>query len=375
MRKFRFLLLIFFTSTLPAQHLDLSKDPVFLDSLKHLANLIYNWEFEASRSFYESRIKTKIPAGHPLPDFIEAFSLYWQQYPFNYESQVYQNFMTYLDRAIAICDQYLERNEDDTEALYFKIFGLGMQTMSYVHKREYMKTFSSARVFYRALDKIKAAKAEFTDFYFITGCYNYYIEAYPDRYPIYKTLTIFLTDGDKAKGLEQLKYVCQKGVFLVPQGFNYLISIYLNYENDFKQAFHYAQKIHELYPNNLYFLFQYGVVAFFEGDRKALEYIYTRLQTAQDTLYRHSAQILKALAKVGEGNLKTAFESMQGLEQTLLKQDNSRHDLLKVFIYWIFGRYYAAADNPKQSSKYLKQAEYFDTFSFFETLKQYRSED
>ena len=62
----------------------------------------------------------------------------------------------------------------------------------------------------------------YSDFYFFTGVYNYYREAYPEAYPVYKPLALLFPKGSKTKGLEDLLIASKNSIFLKAEAFSFL---------------------------------------------------------------------------------------------------------------------------------------------------------
>jgi hypothetical protein len=99
--------------------------------------------------------------------------------------------------------------------------------------------------------------SECTDLYYFTGVYNYYIEAYPKAYPVYKPLTFMFPSGDIQAGLNQLNTASLDAVVLRAEASYILTYIYENFENDFSMAYKYSLALHELYPENMRFFAAY----------------------------------------------------------------------------------------------------------------------
>jgi predicted Zn-dependent protease len=106
---------------------------------------------------------------------------------------------------------------------------------------------------YKKTKEGKELKDQFVEFYFSTGLYNYYIEAYPEAHPVYKPLLAFMQKGDKELGLEQLNYAINQTVFLKVEAILFMSLIQLKYEKDLNSAAIYARRLHQDYPNNTYY--------------------------------------------------------------------------------------------------------------------------
>ena len=92
------------------------------------------------------------------------------------------------------------------------------------------------------------------DFYFFTGLYNYYREAYPEAYPVYKAFAILFPRGNKAKGLNELKLAAKNALFLKAEACTFLTGIYISFENNYPAALVYSKWLHEQYPQNHQFM-------------------------------------------------------------------------------------------------------------------------
>jgi tetratricopeptide (TPR) repeat protein len=87
--------------------------------------------------------------------------------------------------------------------------------------------------------------------------YNYYREAYPDAYPLYKTFAFLFPKGDKRKGLKELEIASQNSIFLKAESASFLASIDLSFDNDYPEAAKYSGYLHNLYPSNIAYLAAY----------------------------------------------------------------------------------------------------------------------
>jgi hypothetical protein len=97
----------------------------------------------------------------------------------------------------------------------------------------------------------------FKDFYFITGLYNYYREAYATAHPIYKPALIFFPHGNKRLGLSQLKIAADSAIFLAAESMTFLAGIYQDFEKDAAKAIQYSKKLKDTFPRNYEFRIQY----------------------------------------------------------------------------------------------------------------------
>jgi hypothetical protein len=117
--------------------------------------------------------------------------------------------------------------------------------------------FPLAKSTYRYIRQCFDYSSFYNDFYFFTGLYNYYREAYPDTHPIYKILAFLFPKGDRAKGLREMLISARNSIMLKGESYSFLSHIYMHYENDYQQAYDFSRSLHELYPANLQYLGSY----------------------------------------------------------------------------------------------------------------------
>ncbi len=101
------------------------------------------------------------------------------------------------------------------------------------------------------------SRSTYKDFYFITGLYNYYREAYATAHPIYKPVLIFFPHGNRKLGLVQLKISADSAIFLAAESMTFLAGIYQDFEKDPAKAIIYSKKLKETYPQNQEFKLHY----------------------------------------------------------------------------------------------------------------------
>jgi hypothetical protein len=117
-----------------------------------------------------------------------------------------------------------------------------------------LEVFPLATTTYPLIRRAFGFTDSYIDFYFFTGLYNYYREAYPDNHPAYKPLAALFPKGDKNKGIREIQTAATKSIVLKAEAFSFLSSIYLGYEKNYQKAYNYSKSLYELYPANLQYL-------------------------------------------------------------------------------------------------------------------------
>jgi hypothetical protein len=192
-------------------------------------------------------ISKKYP-DHPVVFLLKGMIIYWENYPLMASSGASRDFEDQMRICIDKCDNFNDDNE--AEFLLTNLCARGSLLAYYVGNDLQTKVFSLARTSYRYLRRSFDFSGIFSDFYFFTGLYNYYREAYPEAHPVYKPLFAVFPRGDMGKGLYQLRTAFKEAIFLKAETSTFLSSIYKYYENNFRDASYFSRTIYKDYPLN-----------------------------------------------------------------------------------------------------------------------------
>jgi tetratricopeptide (TPR) repeat protein len=214
-------------------------------------DFIYNLEFEnAEREFTDlSRARPKDPAGH----FFLAMVNWWRILIDLDNRQYDEQFLDSLDVVIDLCDELLDKNENDVNALFFKGGAIGFQGRVKFHRNDYFGAASAGKKALPIVRDASAANPKNYDIYLGTGMYNYYADIIPEQYPWTKPLLLFLPAGDKQKGIRQLTLCAEKGKYASIECTYFLMQIYYGYEKDYQKALLLALSLNSRFPNNSLF--------------------------------------------------------------------------------------------------------------------------
>jgi len=215
---------------------------------------IYNLQFNQAREVYQ-RIKTLYPE-HPMTYVFNGLITYWEYYPLIPSSPNRDSYENDMHHAIELCEKKSHPN-DEAEYLLANIGARGMLLLFYADNDLSMDVISVASGTYQYVKQSFNYTKVYSDFYFITGLYNYYREAYPDAHPVYKSLSFLFPKGDKARGLKELQWAANNAIILKAEAYSFLSGIYISFENNFQQAYYYCKALHELYPRNTQYLAVY----------------------------------------------------------------------------------------------------------------------
>lgn len=228
-------------------------DEVILARIKHGLDCMYNYEFEKADSLFRI-IENEIPK-HPVGSILGGLSVFWQNAPLNpNNSDAVNMFIQKMKESTVLSDELMKSGDDYIEGSFFSLVAHAMQMMYYADNNQIGKVIKHIPYSYRRVVKAFDLKDTFEEYKFFTGLYSYYIEAYPEAHPAYKPLLIFLHKGSRSEGLKELNWIASNSVFMKAEGLFFLHHIYLSYECNPQMALTYAEQLHELYPDNTFYL-------------------------------------------------------------------------------------------------------------------------
>ena len=170
------------------------------------------------------------------------------------------NFISNMDRAIALAGDMLARNPGSMEGVFFDMHARAFKAMFWADNGKPAKVIADLNNMYRSTMLGIEYKETFNEFYFSSGLYNYYIEAYVEKHPQYKPLALLFRKGDKEKGLEELEYAINNTTYIKHEARLFMSLIQLNYEKNMELALEHAAQLYNLFPKNIYYAGQYLII-------------------------------------------------------------------------------------------------------------------
>ena len=222
--------------------------------IKRGIDFVYNFDFIDAEKV--SRELNKIYPGHPVNYLFNGMIIYWKNYPLLSTSPARGSFESNLRESIELCDKYKDPAAE-AEILLVNLCARGMLLLFYTDNDLSFEVFPLATSTYQCIRRAFEFTARYSDFYFFTGVYNYYREAYPEAHPIYKTLAFLFPGGSKVKGLIDLKKVAANSIILKAEAYSFLTEIFLSFEKNYQQAAFYSKNLHVIYPDNPAYLGSY----------------------------------------------------------------------------------------------------------------------
>ncbi len=227
------------------------KDPIAKTWILEGLNKSYNFQFAEAEEIY-NKIKAKYPT-NPAYSTLMQMMLYTQYAPVKDNSKAKLQYLSHLNKAVELSEKMIDKNENDTEGIFFMLSSLGSLAAWQADNDEIMKAVNTARKAFPFMKKGMKLTNVQSDFLFTTGLYNYYIEQYPEDHPIVKPFMIFFSDGNKKLGLQQMENCSNRALFTHVEAAYYSAYIYLKNESRSDKALVFINNLTEKYPNNLLF--------------------------------------------------------------------------------------------------------------------------
>lgn len=223
------------------------KDPSAVELIRKCVDNIYNFKFDEANSLREK--VTRAYPGHPVDHLLRAMLLYWENYPMIPSSPACESYQQILEESIKKSESF--NPSDSAEYILSNICSRGLLLLHYSENNLSSDVFPLAKSSYKYIRLAFDFTDTYDDFYFFTGVYNYYREAYPDAYPIYKPFAMLFPKGNRNKGLNELQIASKKSIILKAEAALFLAAAYQTFENDFLSSMKYSRDLHEHYPANL----------------------------------------------------------------------------------------------------------------------------
>jgi tetratricopeptide (TPR) repeat protein len=232
-------------------------------------NDMYNFKFAKAEQQFRW-IKQKYPT-HPLPYFLMGLSQWWKIMP-NIENDRYDApFMAYMDSTIFLAERMQAINPRNAEASFFLSAAWAFKSRLYSERKSWRKAASAGKTTLNYLEPDKEKGELGPEFLFGDALYNYYAEWIPENYTLLKPVLLFFPNGDKEKGLKQLKEVANNAFYTRTEAQYFLMRILAIESNRPHEALQIAEYLHESFPDNPYFHRYYARMLYSTGQYNKME--------------------------------------------------------------------------------------------------------
>jgi len=360
-KKILFILLLLVVMKIPGQESLLNK-PSSLEKVKECLDATYNFSFR--KAWRLQNQLSKLHPGHPAPDFLKGLIIYWQNFPLTPGSQYSEHFIDQMDRVIDLAGKMLEEPSLQLEGVFFDLFGRAFKAMYYADNGKAGKVIPDLRTMYINTIRGFDLKDDFIEFYFSTGLYNYYIEAYPEAHPIYKPIVSFMKEGNRHTGLMQLEYAINECVYLKAEALLFMSLIQLNYEANLKAASAYALKLHGTYPGNSYYWGHSIIILLHEGNFSKVKEMLKENAIRHDSFRIMIEQIAGAFMEEHLGGNLAISSSMYMNVLKMAEKYGNFGDLYSAIAYMGLSRIADKEHDESGRKRYLRLAESHTNYTY-----------
>jgi len=238
------LILLFYPAQIKAQIL---QDKNTLVLIRKDVDYIYNFNFEKARELTSEIVK--LYPGHPIEYLISGMMTYWENYPLLPSSPAHDHFEADMHKCIKLSEDK-EGPEHEAEYLLSNLCARGMLLMFYSDNDLVSDVIPMTISSYKYLRKSFNFTSSCADLFYFTGLYNYYREAYPREYHVYRSLAMLFPPGGVQKGLNDLVNSAANAVLLGPESYYLLTWVYTNFEYNYSSSLNYCRSLNEKYPEN-----------------------------------------------------------------------------------------------------------------------------
>lgn len=364
------LLLVFVTLlVLPglakAQLPELINNSDFRADAQAAVDSIYNFNSQAADALLEPW-KNQYPE-HPLWILTDGIQLWWQILSDLENESRDDEFFEQMKRADYEASRLLQQDRGHADGLIIKAISNGYVARQYANREEWVWSVTEGREALRAYNYLLEQQSDLADLKLAEGLKLYYSAHIPEAYPITKTVSWALPDGNKQEGLRLLNEAAEEAIFAQAEAVYFLGNISFFYEDNYRDAIRYFNLLYERYPRNNFYVRIYVKSLFRQKNyetalnviEKSLqrwrEYDYPFLHVLEEELLTWKGRILTRSGRTAEGidSFKSALEAGKNLP-------NADQRLFRATAAYHLGRLYYQSGDYEQARNHLQQVASWD---------------
>lgn len=248
-----FLSVLFLTAAIctQAQVPELIKNEQFRSDARAAVDSLYNFNPDGADERLASW-KEEYPS-HPLWQLMDGMEFWWILLSDLNDTSRDDEFYEMMKKADYAASKLLYNEPGHADALIIRTVANGYIARQHSNREEWVTSLNTARKAYNAYGYLQENMPDLSDLKLAEGLKLYYADYLPEAYPVVKTVSWFLPDGDKKKGLKEMQDAAQTAIFASAEAAYFLGNINYNYENEYNKAAGYFKSLHESYPNNNYY--------------------------------------------------------------------------------------------------------------------------
>lgn len=372
--RWRYIPLILVTATvwllpqgsLRAQVPQLIDNPEFQNDAQAAVDSIYNFNFEASREIFQPW-RDQYP-DHPIWTLLHGMRFWWKVLSDLEDDSYDEEFFEIMARADYQSNKLLRKDDDHADALIIKAVSNGYISRLYANRGEWLSSINRSRRAFSAYQYLREVRPGLQDLKLGEGIKLYYSDYIPDQYPVVRTVSWALPEGDRKQGLELIRQASENAVFAKAESIYFLGNIYYNYEEDYQKASRYMERLYERYPRNGYFI-RSLVKSYYKIDEheRNLEIIDASLarwkehNLPYEHLMRQELLTFKGRILEKQGEKQQALTAFREAFTSGLELPESEDRSYQVISGYYAGKMLYETGQPSEAEKYLVRVEKMDS--------------
>jgi tetratricopeptide (TPR) repeat protein len=214
-------------------------------------DLIYQLHLDDADAYF-ARIIEAEPAN--LTGYFFRAMVAWWRVLLDLEDRSHDEFFyARLQECIDVCDARLQEDPDNFDAILFKGGAVGFRGRLRGDRHQFVHAARDGLRSLPLLTKSRQLDPENKDILFGQGIYNYFADVIPEKQPVVRPVMLFLPDGDRDLGLQQLREVGREGRYARTEAIYFVAQIHRVFEDDDAAALPYLEELQETYPRNALF--------------------------------------------------------------------------------------------------------------------------
>lgn len=226
-------------------------DPWFQEQARVGLNRLYDMDFGAANEIFLG-ISVRYP-DHPVGPYLQTLLPWWaiQLEP----DDTSQDDLVFdgMDRVIDLCEERLDKNPDDLDALFFEAGAHALRGRLHADRGNYLRAARDGRKALKDLQEVVRRDPDNDDLYFGLGLFDYLADVVPRQYFILRPFARLFPKGNKAKGITELERAMHKGQFTAAEAAYALLQIHFVFEKDYQASLRYATWLRARHPDNSIF--------------------------------------------------------------------------------------------------------------------------
>lgn len=236
------LILLFLASNLQSQ--TLSRD----EQISKGIDYVYQLKFDSANAIFQTFIDndSKDPTGY----FLQSMAEWWRVFINKQDESKDDYYLSKVDKCIELCDEKLDKNENDDWVLFLKGGVIGYRGFLKSIRESWLGAVNDGKEGLSLLQRSFELNPQNKDAIFGVAIYNYSAEYAGERYPFLKPLLIFFPKGNKSLGLDQLRDCSVNAKYSQTEAKYVLCYVNLVYERNYGESERYALMLNAMYPQN-----------------------------------------------------------------------------------------------------------------------------